>query len=64
MLGAFVLFSHLAGDALAPPLIGTISDRVGIRAAMLVLPAAGIVGGLVTLGALRTVGRDMARVRE
>jgi len=37
---------------------------VGIRAAMLVLPAAGIVGGLVTLGALRTVGRDMARVRE
>jgi len=64
VLGAFVLFSHLAGDALAPPLIGTISDRVGLRAAMLVLPAAGALGGLVTLGALRTVGRDMARVRE
>ena len=63
VLGAFVLFSHLAGDALAPPLIGTISDRVGIRTAMLVLPAAGVLGGLVTLGALRTVGRDMARVR-
>ena len=46
-----------------PPLIGTISDRVGIRTAMLVLPAAGVLGGLVTLGALRTVGRDMARVR-
>ena len=64
VLGAFVLFSHLAGDALAPPLIGTISDRVGLRAAMLVLPAAGALGGLVTLGALRTVGRDMARVGE
>ena len=63
VLGAFVLFSHLAGDALALPVIGTISDRVGIRTAMLVLPAAGVVGGLFTLGALRTVGRDMARVR-
>jgi len=64
VLGAFVLFSHLAGDALAGPVIGTISDRVGLRTAMLVLPAAGVVGGLATLGALRTVGQDMARVRE
>lgn len=63
VLGAFALFSHLLGDALAPVLIGTISDQVGIRAAMLVLPAAGVLGGLVTLGALRTVERDMARVR-
>jgi MFS family permease len=71
VLGAFVLFSHLAGDAMAPPLIGYISDVVGARAgpeaglrtAMLVLPAAGVLGGLLILVALRTVGRDMERVK-
>ncbi|MGH7536520.1 MAG: spinster family MFS transporter, partial [Gemmatimonadales bacterium] len=63
VLGAFVLFSHLAGDALAPPLVGYLSDQVGLRSAMLVLPGAGVVGGLVILVALRTVGRDMERVR-
>ena len=64
VLGAFVLFSHLAGDAIAPPLIGYLSDRFGLRAAMLVLPTAGAVGGLVILIALTTVGRDMARVKQ
>jgi MFS transporter, Spinster family, sphingosine-1-phosphate transporter len=64
VLGAFVLFSHLAGDALAPPLIGYLSDRTGsLRTAMLLLPAAGVVGGLVILIGLRTVGRDMGRVK-
>lgn len=63
VLGAFVLFSHLAGDALAPPLIGYLSDRLGdLRTAMLLLPAVGLLGGLVILIALQTVGRDMARV--
>jgi MFS transporter, Spinster family, sphingosine-1-phosphate transporter len=63
VLGAFVLFSHLAGDALAPPLIGYLSDRTGsLRTAMLVLPAVGLLGGLVILIALKTVGRDMTRV--
>jgi MFS family permease len=64
VLGAFVLFSHLAGDALAPPLIGYLSDRTGsLRTAMLLLPAVGVLGGVVMLIALRTVGRDMERVR-
>ena len=63
VLGAFVLFSHLAGDALAPPLIGYLSDQMGsLRTAMLLLPAVGLLGGLVILIALRTVGRDMQRV--
>jgi MFS transporter, Spinster family, sphingosine-1-phosphate transporter len=63
VLGAFVLFSHLAGDALAPPLIGYLSDRLGdLRTAMLVLPAVGLLGGLVILIALKTVSRDMERV--
>jgi MFS transporter, Spinster family, sphingosine-1-phosphate transporter len=63
VLGAYVLFSHLAGDAIAPPLVGYLSDRFGLRLAMLLLPTAGAVGGLVILIALTTVGRDMARVK-
>jgi len=65
VLGAFALFSHLAGDALAPPLIGYLSDKTGsLRTAMLLLPAVGVLGGAVILIALRTVGRDMRRVHE
>ena len=63
VIGGYVLFSHLAGDAIAPPLIGYLSDRFGLRPAMLLLPTAGAVGGLVILIALTTVGRDMARVK-
>jgi len=71
VMGAFLLFSHLAGDAVAPPLIGFLSDRLqttwhlppddALRRAMLLLPAVGLVGGVVILFALRTVGRDMSR---
>jgi MFS family permease len=63
VIGGYVLFSHLAGDAIAPPLIGYLSDRFGLRPAMLLLPTAGAVGGLVILIALTTVGKDMQRVR-
>ena len=63
VLGAYILFSHLAGDAIAPPLIGYLSDRFGLRHAMLLLPTAGAVGGVVILISLSTVGRDMARVK-
>jgi MFS family permease len=72
VMGAFLLFSHLAGDAVAPPLVGYLSDRLqhvwhlapdeALRRAMLVLPVVGLVGGLVLLVALRTVRRDMQRV--
>ncbi|MGH7538256.1 MAG: spinster family MFS transporter [Gemmatimonadales bacterium] len=74
VMGAFLLFSHLAGDAIAPPLIGYLSDRLqftwhlpadeALRRAMLVLPAAGLAGGVVLLLGLRTVVRDMGRVRR
>jgi MFS family permease len=73
VMGAFLLFSHLAGDAIAPPLIGYLSDRLqmvwhlpadeALRRAMLLLPTAGLAGGLVLLVALRSVSRDMARQR-
>jgi MFS family permease len=72
VLGAYVLFSHLAGDALAPPLVGYVSDQLAVplgseaaalKTAMLILPSVGVVGGLVILIALRTVARDMQAVR-
>ena len=62
--GAYLLFIHLVGDAVAFPLIGALSDRFGLHRAVLVLPSVAIIGGLVILGATRTVGRDMARAEE
>jgi MFS family permease len=61
--GAYLLFIHLVGDAVAFPLVGALSDRLGLDRAVLLLPAVAILGGLVILGATRTVARDMARVR-
>jgi MFS family permease len=60
--GAYLLFIHLAGDAIALPLVGTLSDRFGLDRAILLLPLVVILGGVVILGAARTVGRDMARI--
>jgi len=59
--GAYLLFIHLAGDAIALPLVGTLSDRFGLDRAVLLLPAVVIVGGITVLGAMKTVGRDMHR---
>jgi MFS family permease len=59
--GAYLLFIHLVGDTVAFPLVGALSDRFGLHRAVLVLPAVAVLGGLVILGATRTVGRDMER---
>ncbi|HET8649101.1 MAG TPA: MFS transporter [Gemmatimonadales bacterium] len=59
--GVYLLFIHLAGDAIAFPLVGALSDQFGIAQAVLLLPMVSLGGGLVTLIATRTVGRDMAR---
>jgi MFS family permease len=61
--GAYLLFIHLAGDAIAFPLVGSLSDRIGLASAVMVLPVVSLLGGVVTLGALRTVIRDMQRVK-
>lgn len=61
VMGAYLLFIHLAGDAIAFPLIGTLSDLFGLDRAVLLLPGAGLLGGLVMLGAVRTVVPDMLR---
>ena len=59
--GAYLLFIHVAGDAIALPLVGSLSDRFGLDRAVLLLPAVVIVGGLTVMGAIRTVGTDMHR---
>ena len=64
VMGAYVFFIHIAGDAVAFPVVGFLSDRYGLQAAMLTLPAVGLLGGLILLISVRTVGGDMARVRQ
>jgi MFS family permease len=62
VMGAYLLFIHLAGDAIAFPLVGGLSDRFGLELAVLLLPVVAFIGGGVMLGATRTMARDMARV--
>lgn len=61
VVGAYLMFIHLAGDAIALPLVGTLSDKIGIDRAILLLPAVSLAGGFVVLLASRSVTRDMAR---
>lgn len=60
--GAYFLFIHIAGDAIAFPLVGALSDRFGLEQAVLLLPAVALVGGVVVLLATRVVVRDMDRL--
>ena len=60
--GAYLLFIHLAGDAIALPLVGFLSDQFGIGRAVLILPVMALLGSIVALGAVRTVGDDMRKV--
>lgn len=62
VMGTYVFFTHLAGDAVAYPLVGFVSDRLGLERAVLLLPAVGMLGALVFLMALRTVAADMQRL--
>jgi len=59
--GAYLLFIHLVGDAVAFPLVGMLSDRYGLDMAILLLPAVTTLGGIVILGAGRHVAKDAAR---
>jgi MFS family permease len=61
VIGAYVFFTHIAGDAIAYPLVGFLSDRFGLRSAMMVLPTVAFCGGLVVLLAARTLSRDRER---
>lgn len=63
VIGTYVFFTHIAGDAVAYPLIGALSDRLGIQTAILLLPIVAMAGGLIILLATRTVARDMERLK-
>jgi MFS family permease len=62
VVGAYLLFIHLAGDAIAFPLVGSLSDRFTLERAVILLPSVALAGGIVVLGALRTITRDMSRL--
>ncbi len=63
VMGVYVFFIHIGGDAIALPVVGYLSDRYGLRLALMTLPAVGLLGGALLLLAVPTVARDMARVR-
>jgi MFS family permease len=44
-----ILAIHLLGDVPSPPLIGALSDRIGLERAVIVVPAAILVSGVVWL---------------
>ncbi|MGH7582975.1 MAG: MFS transporter [Gemmatimonadales bacterium] len=64
VVGAYLLFIHLAGDAIAFPLIGALSDRIKLERAVMLLPLVALAGGIVALGALPTLTRDAARLQS
>lgn len=60
--GAYFLFIHMAGDAIALPLIGALSDRFGLERAVFLLPIVATAGGLLLFVTSQTIVRDMERV--
>ena len=61
VVGAYLLFIHVAGDSIAFPLIGALSDRFGLDRAIYILPVAALIGAFVVLGAGRSLVRDAER---
>jgi MFS family permease len=57
-----ILAIHLLGDVPSPPLIGYVSDRSTLERAMLILPVAFAVGGLIWIGAAWRGEREGRRV--
>ena len=64
-IGLSLLLAHLLGDAAAPLVIGALADKVSLGSALLLTAPTGLfIGGLICLVGLRTVARDMRRMRE
>ncbi|HLB54372.1 MAG TPA: MFS transporter [Gemmatimonadales bacterium] len=63
VVGAFLMFIHLAGDAIAFPLVGALSDSFGLQRAILLLPVASLAGALIVLLAVRWIGADTIRAQ-
>jgi predicted MFS family arabinose efflux permease len=61
VVGAYLMFIHLAGDAVAFPLVGVLSDNFGLHRAVVLLPVASLAGALIVLSAVRSLAADIAR---
>jgi len=59
-----VIVQNLAGSSLGPIFVGSISDRYGLRLALLLVPVAGCAAGLLFLAASRFYERDLRRVAK
>lgn len=59
--GAYLMFIHLAGDAVAFPLVGWLSDNFGLENAIVVLPVASVIGAAIVLSAVKALAGDTAR---
>ena len=59
--GAYLMFIHLAGDAVAFPLVGFLSDRFGLEYAIIVLPIAALIGAAIVVSAVKALAGDTAR---
>jgi len=57
-----IFFIHALGDAFSPSILGWLSDRWGLRSALLITPCAMVLAGLLCFVCGRYVVRDMARV--
>jgi predicted MFS family arabinose efflux permease len=62
--GAFMMFIHLAGDAIAFPLVGVLSDNFGLQKAIILLPTASLLGSLIVLLGARTLTKDTLRAQR
>jgi sugar phosphate permease len=60
--GAYLRFIHLAGDAVAFPLVGFLSDRFGLEYAIIMLPIAALIGAAIILSAVRSIDTDVQMV--
>jgi len=61
-ISIFVLLIHLGGDAFSPAIVGLISGRRSLQAAMLLLPVMVFFAGLLALAASGVVVGDMRRL--
>ncbi|HEV8198091.1 MAG TPA: MFS transporter [Gemmatimonadales bacterium] len=59
--GAYLMFIHLAGDAVAFPLVGFLSDRFGLENAIVLLPIAALIGAAIVVSAVKALAGDTAR---
>ncbi len=62
--GMCVIVQHVLGDIWSPPLIGKISDMIGLENAVLFVPVYGALGAVFFLIGSRFYERDLSRVEK